>query len=326
MKTHRRKRRVSSITLELLNKSQEAALAAVQIFNSPLIKFKSENFIVLMHIAWIYLLHAYYRKNQIEYRHFKEVGIRRSFRKTRFGGYMYWGLADCLKYRECPIDNDTKNNLFFLIGLRNEIEHQMTSQIDDSFSAKFQATCFNYNSYIKKLFGEKYAIDHLLGLSLHFSSVKEEHARSAPTNEKMPLHIHEFMRKFEDELSDEECKSPLYAYRVMFLATTVNRKGQADRVIEFIPHDSPLAQEVNKEYAVIREREKPKYLPGAIVKMMNSEGYTKFNMHQHTQLWKNLDAKNSGKGYGVFVTPKTWYWYDRWVEVVRDHCKSSYQA
>src|SRR6266852_5904308 len=37
-----RKRRAFSLTLELLMKSREAALAAVQIFNSPVITFKSE--------------------------------------------------------------------------------------------------------------------------------------------------------------------------------------------------------------------------------------------------------------------------------------------
>ena len=52
---------------------------------------------------------------------------------------------------------------------------------------------------------------------------------------------------------------------------------------------------------------------------MRQEGYVRFNMHHHTQLWKKMDAKNPGKGYGVEVA-KTWYWYDRWVDEVRKHC------
>ena len=54
-----RVRRAFSVSGELLTKSREAASAAVQIFNSPLITFKSEIFIVLMNIAWTYLLHAH---------------------------------------------------------------------------------------------------------------------------------------------------------------------------------------------------------------------------------------------------------------------------
>ncbi|HAT9142573.1 TPA: DUF3644 domain-containing protein, partial [Legionella pneumophila subsp. pneumophila] len=57
-----RKRSVFSIKNELIKKSQEAALAAIQLYNNPLITFKSESFIVLMNIAWTYLLHAYFRK------------------------------------------------------------------------------------------------------------------------------------------------------------------------------------------------------------------------------------------------------------------------
>jgi hypothetical protein len=56
-----RNRRVKSVKAELITKSREAMLSAVQIFNNPNIQFKSENFIVLSNIAWMYLLHAYYR-------------------------------------------------------------------------------------------------------------------------------------------------------------------------------------------------------------------------------------------------------------------------
>jgi hypothetical protein len=53
-----RKRRIWSIQNELLEKSKESALAAVKIFNDPLIKFKSESFTVLMIIAWTYFVLA----------------------------------------------------------------------------------------------------------------------------------------------------------------------------------------------------------------------------------------------------------------------------
>jgi hypothetical protein len=52
---------------------------------------------------------------------------------------------------------------------------------------------------------------------------------------------------------------------------------------------------------------------------MKTEGYSKFGMTQHTDLWKSLDAKNTAKGYGVQVA-KAWYWYDSWIEEVRKHC------
>ena len=143
-------RRAFSVSGELLTKSREAALSAVQIFNSPLITFKSEIFIVLMNIAWTYLLHAYYRKKGVEYRYFKKTGKKRIFVKTTSGAHKHWELERCLNSNESPIDKDSTNNLRFLIGIRHEIEHQMTSRIDSSLSAKFQACCLNYNEYVKK--------------------------------------------------------------------------------------------------------------------------------------------------------------------------------
>ena len=44
----------SSIKLELIKKSRESKLAAVQIYNNPTITFKAESFIVLSIISWTY--------------------------------------------------------------------------------------------------------------------------------------------------------------------------------------------------------------------------------------------------------------------------------
>ena len=77
--TKKRKRRIFSVSEELIEKSREAALAAVQIFNNPQTTFKSEIFIVVMNIAWTYLLHAYYRKHHIEYRYFEQKKKIRRF-------------------------------------------------------------------------------------------------------------------------------------------------------------------------------------------------------------------------------------------------------
>lgn len=46
-----RKRQIASVKGELVKKSRESALAAVQIFNNPSMCFKSEAYIVLMKIA-----------------------------------------------------------------------------------------------------------------------------------------------------------------------------------------------------------------------------------------------------------------------------------
>ncbi len=317
MQTKKRTRRVYSIKEELITKSREAALSAVQIYNSPLITFKSEIFIMLMVVAWTYLLHAYYRHNKIEYRYFDKKQ-KKKFIRTSAGAYKYWDLSQCLKSNSSPIDNDCRNNLEFLIGIRNEIEHQMTTRIDDSLSAKFQACCLNYNEYAKKWFGEKVGIDQFLSVSLQFSSMSREQVDSLPHKTEMPAHIQTFIEGFHSNLSQENYNSPKFAYRVMFIAKLANRKNQADEVIEFVAPDAELAEHV-KRYVTTKEVERQKYLPTQIVKLMQTTGYPKFTMHQHTQLWKQLDAKNKQNKFGVQVQT-TWYWYEKWIDEVKKHC------
>lgn len=324
MAAKKRVRTIGSVSKELIRKSREAALAAVQVFNNPAITFKAEIYVVLMVISWTYLLHAYYRKKNVEYRYFHMVGGKKRFDRTAKGAEKYWELERCLNEKASPVDKSTANNLRFLIGLRHEIEHQMTNRLDELLSARFQACCLNYNDHIKTLFGEEHGIDKHLAFSLQFSSITREQVDLLGQAAGLPAHIQAFITSFDAQLSPEEFNDPRFAYRVLFVPKTANRKGQADQVIEFIKADSELAKGVNAQYAVIKETERPKYLPKQVVATMQAAGYPKFNMHSHTQFWKQEDAKNPAKGLGVQVV-STWYWYDPWVEQVRAHCAGNAQ-
>lgn len=297
-------------------------LCAVQIFNNPNVVFKSESFIVLSHIAWTYLMHSYYKAKGIDCRYYEQRAQRKRYDKTKRGSFKYWELERCLDDNNCPIGSVSKLNLKFLIGLRHEIEHQMTTRLDDYLSARFQACCLNYNHYIKELFGNEYGIDKYLSFSLQFSSITEEHAKQLKEFSELPKKIAAYINDFDDNVSDDEFNNPQYSYRVLYVPKTANRKGQADKVIEFIPSDSPEAEGLNKEYVLIKDREKPKHLPSEIIKEMKKKGFIKFGMHQHTSLWKQSEAKNPAKGFGVTVA-NTWYWYDTWLKEVEKYCEQN---
>lgn len=322
MTVSKRSRRIFSVKEELLKKSRESALAAVQIFNNPNVTFKSETYVVLMIIAWTYLLHAYFRSNKVDYRYFTTTSKRKHFDRTKHGAYKYWELERCLNDKNCPLDHEVIQNLKFLIGLRHEIEHQMTTRIDDLLSARFQACCINYHEAITSLFGGLYGIAKHLAFSLQFSSLSEEQIDSLGKHTGLPSHIKRYIEGFDGTLTSEAFKSQKFAYRVIFVPKTVNHPNQADQVITFVKADSEIAKTVNATYAVIKETERPKRLPSEIVTIMKEEGFTRFGMTQHTNLWKGCDAKNGAKGFGVQVS-KAWYWYDSWLNEVRKHCKEN---
>jgi len=320
--TAARRRRVHLIKKELLLKSREAALSACQTFNNPLITFKSETFIVLIIIGWTYLLHAYYRQQKIEYRDFKQHGRRRHFEKTRHGAFKHWSLEQCLSNPASPLDRDTTNNLRFLIGLRHEIEHQMTLGLDNWLSGRYQACALNYNYYIKVLFGSIYGLDKQLTYSMQFMELTAKQIQGIETVEDVPPRLRAYMIKFDEQLTGEEFNSPRYAYRVLYTRKLVNRPGQADRAFEFVDPHSELAQQLEKQYWLTKEVERPKFRAKDIIIKMRAEGFVRFNQHHHTQLWKALDAKNPGKGYGWLIAG-TWYWYESWLLVVRNHCEEN---
>ncbi len=199
----------------------------------------------------------------------------------------------------------------------------MTTRIDDVLSARFQACCLNYNEYVKNLFGVDNGIEKHLSFSLQFSTISTEQKGLLEEHPGLPANIQGYITNFDAELSDEEFSNPRYAYRILFIPKTVNRKGQADRVIEFVKSDSPLAEAVNKDYVVIKETEKKKYLPKQVVDLMKEEGYKSFSLYYHAQLWKSLDAKSRTKNYGTLVAGKIWHWYEGWVDVVRKHCQEN---
>lgn len=312
------KKRIRSIKLELLQKSRESMLCAVQVYNNPAITFKAESFCVLAIISWTYLCHAYYREKKIEYHYFKQSGKKRLFDKTKYGALKAWELERCLNENQCPFNNATKANLRFLIGLRHEIEHQMTTKIDDAVSAKFQACCINYEQVITKLFGKKYSVSNQLSMSIQFTSLSEPQIEMLKDLKGIPTNIAMFIDEFDKSLDEEIYKSTNYSYRIFYVPKIANNQGQADRVVTFIKEGSKEADKINTEYVLIKEREKKKLLPKQIVTMMNDKGFSKMNMHQFVQCWKAKNARKDNT-YGALVA-KTWYWYESFIPIVEQYC------
>ena len=318
----KRQRSIGSLRRELVLKSREAALTAIRVFNDPQVSFKSETFIVLMMIAWTYLLHAHYRGKQVEYRYYKQGPKRRVFDRTKHGAFKYWELERCLNEDHSPLDRNTSNNLRFLIGLRHEIEHQMTRSLDAYLSGRYQACALNYNDYLKKLFGRRLGIDQQLAYSIQFMELSEEQIAGPKPEAAIPERLRAFVAEFDGVLTHDEYNSPKYSYRLLFKRKLVNRPGQADRVVEFIDPNSDLAKTIDREYWVKKEVERPKFRAKDVVAEVHKAGFPRFSVYSdHVNMWKGEDARNPAKGYGVEVQG-VWYWYQSWVDRCIELCQA----
>lgn len=293
---------------ELLVKARDAMIAAVQTFNGAGLYFRAELYIVTAIIAWTYLLHAYYKREGIDYRHKKNGVVER----TPAGAEKYWELSQCIATGSCPLQSGVVNNLKFLIEIRNEIEHRSTNRIDDALSAKLQACCINFNDAIKHLFGREFSLEKRLPIALQFVTFDGVQRQSLIATD-MPPHIATAMDNFHAALSDDEQTDPKFRFRVAFVPKIAGKPSKADLAVEFVKPGSPEAQAV--ERVLLKEVERPKFLPGEIVARVNAAGHAGFTIYDHTQMFQQLDARNPGKGYGVRVAT-TWYWYENWLEKV----------
>jgi hypothetical protein len=136
----------------------------------------------------------------------------------------------------------------------------------------------------------------------------------------LPPNIRTYITDFEKDMTDADFNDPRFSFRVAFIRKLANGKATADKLVEFVPA-GPTSDELNRVY--VKETEKVKYRPGQIVAMMKAEGFPGFTMHEHTELWKSLDAKREPGKFGIFVAETTWLWYPAWIEEVRRFCKAN---
>lgn len=293
---------------ELLIKAREAMIAAVHTFNGAGLMFRAEIFIVTAIIAWTYLMHAYYRREGVDYR-YRRGGVVQT---TPVGAEKYWELGQCIATGACPLERGVINNLKFLLDIRHEIEHRSTNRIDDALSAKLQACCLNFNDATKVLFGAQFALERRLPIALQFVTF-DGTQRALLAGQDLPANLTTAMDNFHNALTDDEQKDPRFRFRVAFVPKVTGRATNADLAIDFVRPGSAEAEAV--ERVLLKEVERQKYLPSQIVAKVRAAGYPAFNMYDHSKLAQQLDARAAGKGFGVSVA-NAWYWYEGWFEKI----------
>lgn len=168
------------------------------------------------------------------------------------------------------------------------------------------------------MFGPQYALERRLPIALQFVTFSPDQRALLKKAGLLPRHVETTRDNFEQNLTPEQQADPRFAFRVYMVHKTANRAPGADLAVEIVQPGSDVDQKFNM---ALKEVEKRKYLPGAVVDAMIAEGWDLFNMHTHTQLWKRLNAKDPAKGYGAIAVGQTWCWYDTWLNRVREECQ-----
>ncbi len=121
---------------ELLNKSQEAFLMAIEVYNKPTIKYRLEGFGFFICNAWELLFKAYMIKQNISIYYPDKVNRTLS-------------LNDCIKKIFTNDKDPIRINLNIIISLRNTSTHFIIKELDCIYLPFMQANVLNYS---QKLF------------------------------------------------------------------------------------------------------------------------------------------------------------------------------
>lgn len=227
-----------------LDKATDSAMLAVEIYNKPATKFRSGGFIVLMCIAWTSMFHAVFFRDRKKPFHKNAAG-----RYIKIDGdYKAWELAYCLDEFYGSNASAVRENLRFMVGLRNKIEHRSMPELDHHIFGECQACLFNFEELLVKEFGAKHAMNESLALALQFSHLRNAHQEKAMKALRKPLHrtVADYLDRFRSSLSHEFIHDMNYSFRVFLIPKIANNAEQTDVAVEFIKYDPTNPEEMEK--------------------------------------------------------------------------------
>ena len=317
-----------------LNKSRESAILAVGTYNRPGTLFRSGAYIVLMVIAWTSLLHAIFLRKRVKpfYTRIKEGRYVR-YEKVD-GDYKAWELKECVKQFYKDHHPPVRRNLEFFIGLRNKIEHRNMPQLDDQIFGECQALLLNFEALIANEFGERYALNESLAISLQFSTITPEGKAAAlrQLQTKAYRSVTDYVSRFRSSLSADVETSLEYSYKVFLLPKTGNHAGSSELAVEFInvaELDDDRREAYEQAVTLLKTRHVPVAHPGHmkpsdVAHTVEERLGLRFTVNDHTACWKYFkvrppsgasDRANCDAGFCQYDVPHGDYIYTQaWVD------------
>lgn len=311
-----------------LQASKNESLLAVDLYNRSAAERSLEGFVVHMHLAWLYLLHAAFRRNGLDYRYRKPNG---HFERVD-GEVKTWELRRCLAEAYPNQDDPVRCNLEFFIKIRNKIEHRWEEPLATIIAGKSQALVLNYEEALVARFGNREGLGEVLRFPVFMSSLTPDAVRVLKeTHRKLPKKLTTFIREHDASLAEDVQSDWRYDFRVLLLPQT-GPKTEADAVMRFVREDE-MTQEQQEARDVVQTivrtrsiavQNKGKYKPTTVARMVQDELGVRVSVTLHTRAWKHFGARPAqgaarpeatDERYCVWDEPHADYLYtDAWVK------------
>lgn len=282
----------------LIDKARESALLAVQVYNNPLVSFRTPGYVVHMVIAYTAIFHAIFERRGIRYWHKEPDGSP----KIVDGDTKAWELSECVKHYYGGKVSGEAENIKFFIQIRNKIEHRFIPALDTTLSGRCQSLLMNFETLLVSEFGGFFALGQNLALALQFSvfaKAQQEVLR------RIQSHEYEAIRRYIDlydaALPPAVIDSMEYSFRAFLLPKVGNHLKSSDMAIEFVKYDPNNPEEMERlQQLVVLIREKQVPVADAelltakqVVTEVSRRTQQPFNMDHHTRAWKLYKVRPS---------------------------------
>lgn len=186
-----------------LDASVEEACLAVRLYNDPAESRCFEGFVIHMHLAWLYLLHAEFIRDEIDYRYW-DPRYRKRLQKVD-GEPKRWELERWLRER-WPDDTDVvRANLSLFIRLRNRLEHRHAhadAALMITLSGHAHALLLNYEQELTSQFGADQSLALRLRIPLFVGTFSSQGERALRQLRKtLPPDLRGFLTDYESGLA-----------------------------------------------------------------------------------------------------------------------------
>lgn len=157
---------IPTVAENLLNKSKDSILTAIQNYNNPTVTYRLGSFITLSFIAFSSLLYAIFeRDNSVQY-----VKPNGDFIALIEALNKYKNLPEYnKKYAKGYLKNEVIKNIEGLRDFRNDIEHSYCELIEFDLFPLCQKLLLDYQRILLKEFGKEHNISNKLSLALQFT-------------------------------------------------------------------------------------------------------------------------------------------------------------
>lgn len=331
--------------LATLQAAKNEAVLAVRLYNDPAEVRAFEGFVVHMHVAWLYLLHARFQRDNVDYRYPLQDGSGGFVMID--GEYKRWELARCVLERWPNEQDPVRKNLEFFIGLRNRIEHrhaQTDTTLALAVAGNTQALLLNFEEELIATFGADHSLADRLRAPLFIGTFTAEGEQVLKAlRDKLPSNLRKFISDFHAGLDDSTAHDRHFDLRLRVVLQSVP-KGSDALAIQFTRWDDMTDEEKaaaellgRRGQAIIREQKRSiighgLHRPAEAERQVASAIPFVFNSHHFLRAWQikgirprpnDEHPERTDEKYCIYDHLSRQYGYtDAWVKWLIKHCST----